>query len=363
MRQFLLNFTSELFQSWGVLKYIENFSHPEFSLALFYLSIFGTLFIIASALLLLFRKEKYLLPSLFLSLLCCLLAAYFLEGSRLGGGNYFSKALGIKSPKVITRVIKGVEVRIPEKKGKVNLPSISSESTAGGQLSPLSPPPLSLEKMGEVKIARVAPEMEEEEAKIPVTPEETALLEADKTRKVIEVTGKSRREVLIQFYYTLFDDLFSLPRGSHGFSQLPKPTQKNLIEKIKPMIQLELTEVSEERISLRGKVKEKDLRDLLQFLGYRFEPTPISFKLNKNLTAFEQKEIEQSLPSLIQKRSHFCLNKAFYTSKDNLIREIEAMKFKIQGGIYQVKVVSTQPVAAGEKNGGYIFEVDFIKRG
>jgi hypothetical protein len=136
-----------------------------------------------------------------------------------------------------------------------------------------------------------------------------------------------------------------------------------LIGKIKPLIQLNWVEESEGKTSLRGEVKEKALRDLLQFLGYRFEPTQVSFKLNKNLTPFEPEEIEQSLPSLIQKRSHFCLNKAFYTSKDNLIREIEAMKFKIQGGIYQVKVVSSQSAAAGEKNGGYIFEVDFIKRG
>jgi hypothetical protein len=363
VKGFLLNFISELFQSWGVLKYVEHLSQPEFSLALFYLSIFGTLFIIASALLLLFRKEKYLLPSLFLSLLCCFLAAYFMEGSRLGGGDYFSKALGIKSPKAITKVIKGVEVRIPEKKGKVSLPSVSPESTAGGQLSPLSPPPLSLKKMGEVEVARVAPEMGEEEAKIPVPPVDAAPPEADKTGKIIEVTGKSRREALIQLYFTLFDDLFSLPRGSHGFSQLPKPTQKNLIGKIKPLIQLKWVEESEGKTSLRGEVKEKALRDLLQFLGYRFEPTQISFELNKNLTPFEPKEIEQSLPSLIQRRSCFCLNKAFYTSKDNLIREIEAMKFKIQGGIYQVKVVSTQSVAAGEKNDGYIFKVDFIKRG
>ncbi len=362
MKQFLLDFTRELFQSWGVLKYIENLSRPEFSLALFYLSLFGTLFIIASALLVLLHKEKYLLPSLLLSLLSCFFAAYFLEWrGELGEGGYLSKVLGIKSPKVI----KGVGVRIPGKKGLVKLSSVSSkpsERYLPQADKPRVPPPLSLKKKGEVKVAYPpkADRRREEKVKISVPREKTT---PPKAGKVIEVTGKSKGAALIKFYSALFDDLFSLPRGGPGFSQLPKQRQKSLIEKMKPLIQLKWIEKKEGEVSLRGEVKEKALRDLLQFLGYKFEPTQVSFKLNKNLTSFEPKEIEKSLPSLIQRRSCFCLNRSFYTSKDNLKREIEAMRFKIRGGIYQVKVFSIHSVAEGEKNGGYIFKVDFIKRG
>jgi len=369
VKQFLLDFARELFQYWGILKYVENLSRPEFSLALFYLSLFGTLFIIVSTLLLLLRKEKYLLPSLLLSLLSCFFAAYFLEWrGLLGEGSYFSKDMGVRSSKVIKKVIKGVEVRIPEKKGLVKLSSISSKPS---QMQPpqadeprLSPP-LSLEKKGEIKIAEPpgSERRREETVKASVPREKTTPPKADKAGKVIEVTGKSKGAVLIKFYRALFDRLFSLPRGGPGFSQLPKQTQKSLIKKMGPLIQLKWIEKKEGEVSLRGEVKEKALRDLLKSLGYKFSPTQVSFKLNKNLTSFEPKEIEKSLPSLIQRRSCFCLNKSYYTSKDNLRKEIEAMRFKIRGGIYQVKVVSIQSVAGSEKDGEYIFKVDFVKKG
>jgi len=193
--------------------------------------------------------------------------------------------------------------------------------------------------------------------------EKTAPPKADKAGKVIEVTGKSNGAALIKFYSALFDRLFSLPRGGPGFSQLSKQTQKSLIKKMGPQIQLKWMEKKEGEVSLQGEVKERALRDLLKSLGYKFEPTQVSFKLNKNLTSFEPKEIEKSLPSLVQRRSCFCLNKFYYTSTDNLRKEIEAMRFKIRGGIYQVKVVSIQSIAEGEKKGEYIFKVDFIKRG
>ncbi len=365
MKQFILDFARELFQYWGILKYVENLSRPEFSLALFYLSLFGALFIIVSTLLLLLRKEKYLLPSLLLSLLSCFFAAYFLEWrGLLGEGSYFSKDMGVMSLKVI----KGVEVRLPEKKGLVKLSSISSKPS---QMQPpqadeprLSPP-LSLGKKGEIKIAEPpgSERRREETVKASVPREKTTPPKADKAGKVIEVTGESKGAALIKFYSALFDRLFSLPRGGPGFSQLSKQTQKSLIKKMGPQIQLKWMEKKEGEVSLQGEVKERALRDLLKSLGYKFEPTQVSFKLNKNLTSFEPKEIEKSLPSLIQRRSCFCLNKSYYTSKDNLRKEIEAMRFKIRGGIYQVKVVSIQSIAEGEKKGEYIFKVDFIKRG
>ena len=131
---------------------------------------------------------------------------------------------------------------------------------------------------------------------------------------------------------------------------------------MKPMVQLEWKEEADGKVSLRGEVDEKALRSLLQFMGYEFKPAYVSFKLNKNLTPFDPKEIEKSLPSLIKKRSCFCLNGSFYTSKDNLRGEIETMRFKIRGSVYQAKVISIYSVAETEEGYSYVFNVDFIQR-
>ncbi|UCD85185.1 MAG: hypothetical protein JSU92_03055 [Deltaproteobacteria bacterium] len=365
MKQYLLDYTRELFQSWGILENIENISHPEFSLTLFYLSIFGALFTIVSAFLLLFRREKYLLPSLVLSLLSCFLAAYLIEWrGLLGEGGYFYQNPEIKS----SNIIQGLGLPIPEKKGLVVPPSIPLESPegyppqTGEPLLPQLPP---IEKKGEVKLTKpsgvdmVPKEMIE--ASLPK--EGGAPPKADKVKKVVEVTGKDKVETLLQFYQVLFNDLFFLPRGSSGFAELPKKTQTNLISKMKPMVQLEWKEETGGKVSLQGEVDEKSMRSLLQFMGYEFKPAYVSFKLNKNLTPFDPREIEKSLPSLIKSRSCFCLNGSFYTSKDNLRGEIETMRFKIRGGVYQAKVISIYSVAETEEGYSYIFNVDFIQRG